>query len=424
MSTPTSTPAVTSLWRLIPLRDFESPAEPTSEAVRSRLRDLWQRLLSPPSALTDDEANVATPQLNSVPEKLLNRVVPPLWAEEGQEAVEDALRRWSSRTTSEAGIRAFVAAPFSGVAAMAIHWAKTHNYAIVKPPTIAQILENDREWMNQWRQNEAERLVLPWLERCYLRHHHGLDLIRRLLDWLLQTEKPCLIVCNSWAWAYLNQLYSVNAICPNPLTLAPFTAVELNRWFCKAIHTRPLRPFTFRQTNDGHLVLRDAAITHPAAPSSYLKYLAARSRGNPGVAWTIWRKSLNVASNENVREAAKEEAAFDAGITFWVDAWEEVKLPLMPSDIDDVDVFVLHALLLHNGLTAHFLPELLPFSAARTMQSLQKLHALHLIETTAESLHVHTAEHHTHSGQWRVSPHGYVSVRNYMRSEGFLTDML
>ena len=177
--------------------------------------------------------------------------------------------------------------------------------------------------MQQWQQNEAERLILPALEACYLRHHNGLDLIRRWLDWLWGTSKPVVVVVDSWAWRYLQQIYHLQALNHRPLTLAPLQATDLDRWFYLLAHQQARHAFTFRQEQRGTPVLR-SSLDSDEKPSEFLRHLAARSRGIPGVAQAIWRHALQVAASEVKGKSAQQKAATDQGITLWVTAWGEI----------------------------------------------------------------------------------------------------
>jgi hypothetical protein len=343
----------------------------------------------------------------------LNWVAPsPDWAT-AVDALDEALQPWQTAETEEAGIQALVGAPYSHLAEIAIQWGQRHNYAVIKPPTPQQILENDPQWLQQWEQNEAARLILPHLEHCYLRHHNGLDLIRRLLDWLRQRQRPTLLVSDSWAWRYLTLVHHVDALCRAPLTSAPLDAAALDQWlYYLANRDRP-RGFTFRQEKDGKRILQrrpTPAAATPAHPSEFLRHLAARSRGISGVAWAIWRRSLQIAADQDTNLPEQKEAGQDHGVTIWVTTWDELQLPELANSLSHAEAFVLHNLLLHNGLSDTTLALLLPGTSADLVQTLRQLQSAGLIERQ-ETI-------------WRVAAVAYAAVRHTLRSEGYLTDEL
>lgn len=422
-------------WRLIPLHEYKRPAEPAHETVRSGLHQLWNYLYrqvqeSRLFADAEPEEERAAPELQTAPQGLLDRIAPtPKWQEYGTIAIEQALQSWHEQP-EEAGLQALVGAPYSGLSEMAIGWSKAHDYALIKPPTPTQILNNDARWLQQWQQNEAERLVLPCLERCYLRHHNGLDLLRRLLDWLWETETPSLLVADSWAWSFLKQVYHIDALCPYPQTLAPLEPEAVVAWFYALAHYEQQHRFVFRQANNGYRVLLPATnrMENEQADESpetdeknqdddyseeFIRYLAARSRGIPGVAWSLWRHSLQIAADEAVRQDVQDKAAADEGVTIWVTPWAELTLPTVPSHLDEDETFILHTLLLHNGLDEAVLAMLLPTSPVRVLRALHHLQSLHLITANVDE-----------GKRWTVTPLAYGAVRAYLSSEGYLVDEL
>ncbi|MEZ4679222.1 MAG: hypothetical protein R2932_33890 [Caldilineaceae bacterium] len=422
-STSTGQPTIAAArWRFIAPKEYQSPSPPTTETVRSTVRDVRSWFVHAVQRKRDTAPEESAPKLQTAPQGLLDWIAPPPdWGEIGYAALDKAVADWHNTEANGAGIRILIGAPYSHVREMAIHWGKCHNYAIIKPPTPAQILENDSNWMHQWQQNKAERLILPWLERCYLRHHNGLDLMRRLLDWLWTAKVPALLVVDSWAWRYLQQIYPLDTLDQHPLTLAPLQPVDLDHWFYDLAHQTPQRAFNFRLEHNGAAVLRCAAaqrngaernIDHEAnaqKPAEYLRHLAARSRGIPGAAWALWRYGLQIAAEEAVEESAKQKVVTAQGKTIWVTAWENLELPEV-AEIQQEEAFILHTLLLHSGMHTELLPTVLPCSSARIVRALQKLQNQRLIKEAADG--------------WQVTPLAYVEVRNYLRSEGYLIDEL
>ncbi|TVS20661.1 MAG: hypothetical protein EA424_02850 [Planctomycetaceae bacterium] len=82
--------------------------------------------------------------------------------------------------------------------------------------------------------------------------------------------------------------------------------------------------------------------------------------------------------------------------------------PVLPAETGEETFFVLHALLLHNGLPAERLCELLPMLRSQILSNLLQLESLGLVESC--------------DGCWRVSALGYASVRDLLDEHQYLTD--
>ncbi len=402
-------------WRFIPLAQFEKerPQEPTQEAVRHGLRAVWNRLPGR-SGAAEPEIPEEARSLKSAPMTVMDMAAPsPGWGRMGGPGLDQALGGWLEG--ERAGSLAIVSGPTIGVTEMVQAWAGDQGLQILAPPAPDELLAG-REWLDGVLDavQAGQRLILPGLERCFLRHPEGLDLVRGLLDEIWQGKISCLLTCDSWAWAYLDRVVQVESILPAPLTLSPFDATALDCWFRQLAQRYEPRSLTFRQASDGHPVLtaQKAPLSDPGVQSdqTFLTHLAARSRGNPGVARAIWRESLQVNSTEEVEVKAQEEAAGDRGYTMWVTPWPKLALPEVPPNTGRAEAFVLHALLLHNGLPAWLLFDLLPMGRAEVVQILHRLRTARLVADEGN--------------RWQVTPLGYPAVRSYLGREGFLTDGL
>jgi hypothetical protein len=146
--------------------------------------------------------------------------------------------------------------------------------------------------------------------------------------------------------------------------------------------------------------------------TDFLQRLAAFSRGNPGVAYAIWRYSLRLAQNKEVQEKTQEAAANDGfHRTIWVEPWSLLNLPSLPTlDRRDRALFVLHTLLLHDGLPGKLLAQILPFPESQTQGSLQSLRVAGVVTCDQDI--------------WRVAAAAYPGVREFLRYEGYLVDDL
>ncbi len=399
------------LWKLIPLDECIIPSEPPSEAVITGLRAFWARLTEH-GPHGNQASEFTQPTLQSAPLKLLDRLVPtPDWIAPSVEAIDQALDQWTQADEAEAGCQIIVGAPHSGIDNIIRAWAEKQQYRLLDLPTQEQILGDSQEWFDAWPREPGTRFVLPQLERCYLRHYRGLELVRRLVDRLWHKPRACVITCDSWAWAYLLRACQVNLLRTRPWCLSPLTATELEIWIRAATDRMPNIPMTFRRADNGKPIIRSAKDTNQEdVANSYLTHVAARSRGNPGVAWALWRHSLNIAVDEDVKEEAQAAAERSSGRTIWVRPWEKLDLPAVPTDLDTNGAFILHALLLHGGLPHNTLASLLSDHPTHIVQNLRRLQAEQIIAERC--------------GAWYVTPLGYPSVRSYMRQEDYLVDVL
>lgn len=87
---------------------------------------------------------------------------------------------------------------------------------------------------------------------------------------------------------------------------------------------------------------------------------------------------------------------------------QDVETPPMPAEADEDVAFVLHAILLHRGLTTNLLTLLLPSPRARIASQLLRLQALGLLTRDGE--------------RWQVAPLAYSTVREFLRVRRYLTD--
>ena len=97
--------------------------------------------------------------------------------------------------------------------------------------------------------------------------------------------------------------------------------------------------------------------------------------------------------------------------TIWVEPWYRLNLPSVPTlDRRDRALFVLHTLLLHDGLPSQVLAQILPFPESQTQGSLQFLRVAGVVAGDQD--------------RWRVAAAAYPGVREFLRYEGYLVDDL
>jgi len=408
------------LWCYAPISRFERPAEPAVQAARSGLQALWKRMRQPVDA---GQPLSVQAELHCVPQRLLDRVAaPPRW-DAAVQAVNATLDGWVASDCAEQPVRVIIGPPGTGVRQVVSTWAEQKGLRIVQAPSYREILYGSTDWMDQIKREGDDLLVIPNLECYLLRHYNGLEGVRLLVQEIDASKRRFVIGCSSWAWTYLSRVVQIDALLPEPLTLAAFDGLRLQSWFQLLAAGGSGWAYVFRQADDGSHVLPRAGPNIEAGKrgtsqdeeplteervSPFLQRIGARSRGNPLVAWAAWRHCLNIAQGEEVEEVAQEAAASDRGRTLWVRPWPQMEFPVLPPGTRSNELFLLHALLLHDGLPAAILASLLPLGTPEIMQGLYRLRSAGLVKEE--------------EGLWRVTLLGYPAVRNALAGEDLLVD--
>ncbi|WP_462320427.1 hypothetical protein [Halochromatium sp.] len=446
-STDPQTEQRSPIWELVPLSDYRLPSAPTANTARrglSSLKRLFGRRQQQQGPVKAED------ELHALEHERLETVAGPIDWREAAQVLQTALEQRSSADAAWF----IISPPAAGYAGLLETWAAQQTAACLPSPAYEIVAGDHSGWLADLPQADTP-WTLPRLERCWLRHPAGLDLVRDLFDRLLSGKLGfALIGCDSWAWAYLRYVAPTQVV--RALTLQAFDGERLAIWLSELASRsppaeaterategaperttertteRPLdhhqQPLRFRHAQSGNLVLavneRDET-----AVSSELRYLAAQSRGNPGVALARWRARLRLEPDKPEAADGKSDDEVDAGTaagpsaradagadnvaelepeTIWVAPALEFELP---SGLDEPEALVLHALLLHDGLPVDVLEGLLPHGRFRTRALLLQLAAVDLVKPQAD-------------GCWRVTPVAYAAVRGFLAGRRFLVDDL
>ncbi|WP_068803863.1 MarR family transcriptional regulator [Thauera phenolivorans] len=400
-------PQETSCWQLVAPEDYRLPADSQPAALQRRWKALT-RLLRGRDARAQRARDEA--KLSRLPHVRLAHLAPPIdWAP----AAEAFARALAAQPTTDdrPTVRFLVGQPHAGHAAILAHWERMVGAQTLSPPTEAQILSADSRWIDEYCVGVGSPWVMPTLERCFLRHANGLDLVRGFLQAAMSGALgEGVIGCDSWAWAYLQRVWPLPGV--QALTLQAFDGPALAQLLSRlpAGH----RQVRFVSAKSGDALLgdtEDAGSAHDHGSSPELRRLAAHCRGNPGIAWHHWRRQLRAEpgpdSAEETDGGRADGGSAPAGEVVWVAA--EFVAPTLPSETGEDELFVLHAVLLHDGLSAALMTELLPLSPARIQSLLLRLASSGLVEQASDL-------------RWRVAPLAYPSVRDALRSRAFLVD--
>lgn len=395
------------LWQFVRPDDYRLPSAPVKLMGRNGLEGLRKFLSGPPaqpSSPVGDEEELGDP-----PTEELDRLAPsPDWLDAAA-SLNHELEPLLGGKTRRPSLIVLLCPPRSDHSRILTTWAETRNWQIVEAPSAEQILNGILVWPSSLTGQEGG-WVLPHLEHWYLRHVRGLDPMRKLIEAMDSGSAGQGVVgCDSWAWAFLQLLWKGRP--PVLHCLQAFDEESLTAWLRKMIPPHPGGELEFRQSDNGRGVLPDPSNADRESPdtSPFMKELAAYSRGIPSIALSIWRTALRISIIDG-RSADEPSADGDSvpSKVVWLKPWKQIDLPVLPEETGRDHAFVLHALLLHNGLEAGLIRKLLPLSTSRVAAILAQLESAGVVESVKRV--------------WRVTSLGYPAVRQFLSGEDYLTD--
>ncbi len=225
-------------------------------------------------------------------------------------------------------------------------WAKSHQLQILSPPDREALVSGASMPLNE---TSADLLIIPQLERWFLRHEDGLFAVRQVLDLIDSANCKFVIGCNTWAWDFLCKATQANLVLPAGKTFQPFGAKELREWFCSLEESGDAK-WQFRLASNG-----DDLFVENSATDHFFASLAADSLGIPWVAWHRWRRSLR-SQHSRVRGGELKPDS-NEGNTLFVSPIPTFNLP--PNQLEHATL-LLHALLVHGSLTLQELRRVVP----------------------------------------------------------------
>lgn len=393
------------LWDYVPLAEYKLPAPPVAQSVRERLtffRRLFER-----GEKEQEPPLEGTENIQALPDWQLDCIAPASEWHGPAEALDIELKDWLAQEKPGSPVVVMVGPPHNGHYETLTTWAQRRQWPVISPPTATQIVAADDTCLSR-QITEVTPWVFPCLERAYLRHPGGLALVRRFLaNAYAGNLGRGIIGCDSWAWAFLGHVWSERV--PATVTLQAFDEARLARQFRLLADAAGDRPLRFLQSDSGRDVLPPPdAEEISGETSNFLKLLAAHSRGICGVARAIWRANLQSEPDEKLTEKDDGGACRIANQTVWVTPWLQIAHPCLPSDSGRDEAFVLHTLLLHNGLPLDLMQRLLPLSPSQTMKTLIRLEESGLAAQD--------------EAVWQITPQGYPAVRHFLKAGDYLVD--
>ncbi|MEM7728699.1 MAG: hypothetical protein AAF311_05420 [Pseudomonadota bacterium] len=383
-----------------------TPVNRGVDKLRGRLRGLWTSKDSP--------AGIDKGRLEPVSAARLDRLAPapahaPVHAE-----LDATLRDWIADPGSLVRRQTLVLPPCDREDLVG-SWAAERGL---------QVFGTDRREaeLDALDDADADPLVIPKLERRFLRTRDGLAGMRRLIDRIAAMERRTVIGCNSWAWQFLRKSCEIDLVFADPVTFRAYDRERLRAWLGALAHGPKSEngevdgegTVCFRAVQNGRDVFGNG--DGETELSAYMTDLAKRSLGIPWVAWHVWRDSLRVEIAPEEERAgpfpqpgpAKEALAGDAPPdrrTLWV---TDASAPSVPSRGDQNALLVLHALLIHGGLTQDQIGQTVPLVSYTNV--LASLVGGGLIDRT--------------DGLYRCVPAAYPAVRDALGNNGYPVDVL
>lgn len=411
---------------LLPLEQWTLPQTSVHRSLKDAIRHALQQLRAGMSQTEEPfESMDQLPELSGTQKSWL--VPEPDYSGQAT-AIACELKRARAEGSLSREVVCLVAAPFSGVEQALAHFsqpdqldsseASGETWRVISPPdTLLFDYQAASEWWD--KQNLSLPWVIPELSDFWLRRLSGLALIKELFRRIANGSAGVGIVgCSSWCWRYWGH-YLENAQM-SPLSPAPMESERLGGWFTHRASGNGRSPVIARMTDDGSYVLPLAETSEAEKENSskkrkystFLRDLAATSRGNPGVALAIWQRSLRARPDDDasVDDADEKTKRQHRTADCWVVPLAQLSLPTMPQSQESVTGFVLHALLLHNGLDEASLEAVSGVSGYQLSLVLSRLKRAELV------IYDQSDEH------WRVTAIGYPTVRRHLQSWGFPVD--
>ncbi|MGO1462143.1 MAG: hypothetical protein ACTHYN_02655 [Marinobacter sp.] len=411
---------------LLPVEQWALPQTSVHRSLKDAIGHVLKQLRAGVSQAEEPfESMDQLPELSTIQKK---RLVPEPDHSGRAAAIAYSLNTARSEGVLIREVACLVAPPFSGVEQALAHFSQSGQQSVreaggeawrrIRPPdTLLLDARAASEWWD--KQDLSLPWVIPELSNFWLRHISGLALVKELFRRIASGEAGAGIVgCSSWCWQYWGH-YLENAQM-SPMTPAPMESERLGAWFTHLASGSDGVSLVARMAVDGSYVLplpetadaKKEQGTRKRKHSTFLRDLAATSRGNPGVALAIWQRALRARPDDDasVDEADEKAKRQSRTADCWVVPLEQLNLPTMPQSQESITGFVLHGLLLHNGLDAALL------EAVTGVCYHQLSHVLSRLQRAELVVYDQSDE------RWQVTAIGYPTVRRHLQSWGFPVD--
>ena len=376
-----------------PLGEFEWPTTAVNrgfDLAMTQFRKKFRR--------NDKDGGVDPKYLVPPPPELLDRVCEPPSHFPLISELDETFDAWLSDTASTDRAKMIVLPPCDRDDLLS-HWAETHDLQVFGTDRLMAELDGLDD-------PGATPLVIPKLECRFLRTRSGLHDIRRLLDRLSGMERRIIMGCNSWAWQFLRKSCEIDLIFSAPMTFHAFDKQRLRNWLgALSLDSKDTQALCFRSASSGRDVFGNGQ--GETEISAYMTDLAKASIGVPWVAWHLWKESLHTLepTEDNEEPVNDKQAEADPRETIWV---TDIKPPTVPNRNDQNAFLVLHALLIHGGLTLD-----------QIVQTVPLVTYTHVLASLVQSKLIDKVD-----GVYRCIPAAYPVIRDGLSNAGYPVDIL
>lgn len=382
---------------LVSLADWRLPPASVRHTVRDLLSSTWGQFrhrFDP-----GEHGFRPEPDIETLTSLQLRRFAPDPDRTAQVQALGAEIDRQQAQTRD--GVLALVTPPCSGLRETLVTLAEERGWRVIQPPEVWPASQAEAE--NWWQQQALDE---PWLiadlAGLWRRHRRGLWLLKAFFQGLALGRFGAGVVhCSSWCWGfwqrYLPQLPVASC------TPAALDEPLLAAWLGSLVGRES--GLTVRMSDSGDAVLPLESERNGSRRHRLIRDLAAFARGNPGVALAIWRKLLR--ARPEAPEADTDKPATGAR-GCWAIPLEQLSLPAVPSSPDRGATLILHALLLHDGLSLGELPAVTGLGSDAVAILLQTLRNGELVAEGERG--------------WQVTALGYPAVRRQLLNDGYPVD--
>ena len=322
---------------------------------------LWETRSFWFSWFTKDEGELQPPEksLIEIPLELREKLVAaiqnlPINSAEQQaieSALDEALENWLAHPENADNSIIFLSSPVSSVSRILTeslgYWSQKQAVSLKilpwnsRPQAPEEIEAKLRQHLGSESKNpKSEIVIIPNLNWCFLRCVEGLDGIDYLQNLFLKNRSRFWIIASGQvAWQYLKSVCSLQAYCPQTITLSKLDGEELQTWLEPIVKDLEI---TFASPNlDAQLFDEDQS-----HQKQYFNKLADISEGVSTVAVQVFLNSIAYQppdAQEELEEQEKTESASGK-----LEA-QTPKLPSLPP-LEQQDYYLLFSLLLHGDI--------------------------------------------------------------------------
>lgn len=394
------------IWEYVPFEKFSLPSLPATSSAA----DLWssfRRIIS----MENKEEEIFPDRekdLYALPSRLEKFVLPQIEFEQRAAALDSALDFWLETPDNNNSVVFVVGQPYSNNGEFIKMWGETHNAEVIEPPDYDEILSGSEALPGNFPE-PGKIWVLPNLEKFFLRHANGLKKVRKFLE-IASTGQlgKGVVGCQSFAWSYLQMIFRISQ--KNVFTLQSFDGAKFAKLLGKSVQSTNYTRFKFLNMLNGKKITGISSEDEP--PDPFFSDLAAFCRGNIVLEVNMWKEKLRLENdNPELEEKAKSEKSEEKSTNetvVWLDP--ELSEFVLPSQLDDDLVIILHTLMLHHGLPEYILYKILPFSESRCRGGLSYLLSTGIVKNS--------------EGKCFVAETAVIGVRRMLFGRDYLVDKL